>query len=241
MGFTSVLTNVVSKIGGPQSVKAVLVIIKDSPEQIPVQFNPSEYTISDSATYDEKIRRKKNDSIVSFNGKPRAVLSVKLYFNVDEMSSVGGLVSGAVNLITGNDTTKDITATLNKIASLTEIDGVEHQPPGVAFVWGSLQFLGYTERVSVNYTMFDKSGKPLRAVVDLTIRGRNGSSSEKNSPFMSPDRTKARTMTEDINIWNIAEKEYGDVQEWRRIEDANDIMNPLDIPVGKVLRVPSID
>ena len=27
----------------------------------------------------------------------------------------------------------------------------------------------------------------------------------------------------------------------RRIADANDIMNPLDIPVGKVLKVPSIN
>ena len=61
------------------------------------------------------------------------------------------------------------------------------------------------------------------------------------SPLLSPDRTKARTMTEDNNIWNIAEKEYGDVREWRRIAEANNIMNPLDIPVGTVLKVPSIN
>ena len=89
--------------------------------------------------------------------------------------------------------------------------------------------------------MFDKSGKPLRALVDLKLKGFNGGASEMLSPLLSPDRTKARTMTEDNNIWNIAEKEYGDVREWRRIAEANNIMNPLDIPVGTVLKVPSIN
>ena len=151
------------------------------------------------------------------------------------------MASGAANMIKGNDTSKDITKTIDKITSLTVIDGDTHQPPGVVFVWGSLQFSGYADNVVVTYTMFDNMGKPLRAVVDLTLKGLNGASSEQKSPFMSPDRTKARTMTEDTNIWNMAEKEYGDVREWRRIADANGIMDPLDIPVGKVLRVPSIN
>ena len=64
---------------------------------------------------------------------------------------------------------------------------------------------------------------------------------ERSSPLMSPDRTKAKTLTEDSSIFSIAEREYGDAREWRRIADANDIMNPLDIPVGKVLKVPSIN
>ena len=102
-------------------------------------------------------------------------------------------------------------------------------------------FSGFAENVGVTYTMFDKKGKPLRAIVDLTIAGYSGVLTEQKSPRMSPDRTKARTMTEDNNIWNMAQNEYGDVREWRRIADANGIMNPLDIPVGKVLRVPSIN
>ena len=87
----------------------------------------------------------------------------------------------------------------------------------------------------------DKSGKPLRATADLSMNGFNSAVTEQKSPLLSPDRTKARTMTEDNNIWNLAEKEYGDVREWRRIADANDIMNPLDIPVGTILKVPSIN
>ena len=241
MGFTSTLTkaavSVAEKLSG---AKAMLVIARGSPEQIPVQFNPSEYRISESTEFSEKSRRRKDEPIVNFNGKPLSTLNVKLYFDCDEISSAASLAAGAVKALAGSGSDKDITKTINKINSLTVIDGETHRPPGVVFVWGSLQFSGYAERVVVTYTMFDNKGKPLRAVVDLTPKGLNGASSEQKSPFMSPDRTKARTMTEDTNIWNMAAKEYGDVREWRRIADANGVMNPLDIPVGKVLRVPSI-
>ena len=241
MGFTSTLVGAATKIAEKlSSAKAMLIIAGASPEQVPVQFNPSEYKITERNSFSEKSRRKKDEPVVNFNGKPYAMLNVKLYFNSDEMTSMGGMAKGAVNALLGGGPT-DITKTIDKISSLTAIDGESHQPPGVVFVWGSLQFIGYADSVVVTYTMFDNMGKPLRAVVDLTIKGSNGASSEKKSPLMSPDRTKARMLTEDTNIWNMAEHEYGDVREWRRIADANGVMNPLDIPVGKVLRVPSIN
>lgn len=242
MGFTSTLTKaatkVVQKITG---TKAMLAILKEPVEAIPVQFNPSEYRISDRTTFSQRERNRKDDPVVNFNGSPLALLTVKLYFDCDEVTSIQSMVQGTIAKVSGDEKGKEITSSIEKITSLTKIDGDSHQPPPVAFFWGSLQFVGYAENVTVTYTMFDKSGKPLRAVVDLSIRGQNNASEERKSPLMSPDRTKARTMTEDNNIWNIAEKEYGDVHEWRRIADANGIMNPLDIPIGKVLKVPSIN
>ncbi|MBR6874528.1 MAG: hypothetical protein IKN17_13575 [Ruminococcus sp.] len=241
MGITSTLAKAavqaVSKIVGS---KAVLIVAKDTPEQIPVQFNPAEYSITDGTTYAQKERRKKDEPVVNYSGTQLSRLTVKLYFNSDEFFSASGAISGAVKMLMGGEE-DDITKPINKITALTRIDGNTHKPPGCIFVWGSLQFIGYVESVGVSYTMFDKTGKPLRAVVDLAMRGFNGAASERESPFLSPDRTKARTLTEDTSIWGIAEKEYGDAREWRRIADANDIMNPLDIPVGRVLRVPSIN
>lgn len=241
MGFTSTLSNIAGKIAGKfASAKATIVIAGGSVEPIPVQFNPAEYRITNRVMFSEKARRKSDEPTVNFNGKQYDTLSVKLYFDCDVITSVSSMVTGAVSLLTGG-ADKDITKTIKKIVSLTELDGETHKPPAAAFVWGATQFVGFVENVIVSYTMFDKMGKPLRAVVDLSMRGMNGGASEKKSPFMSPDRTKARVMSEDNNIWNIARNEYGDVREWRRIADANGIMNPLDIPTGEMLRVPSID
>jgi hypothetical protein len=242
MGFgTTLLKAATSLASSLVGEKAVLVIAKASPIKIPVQFNPSEYRITERSSYSEKPRKNKDEPVMNFEGRPLSTLNVKLYFDCDEATSLASLATSAVSALTGGSAGKDISKTIDVISSLTVIDGESHQPPGVVFVWGSLLFMGYADNVGVTYTMFDNKGKPLRAVVDLTIKGTNGLASEKKSPRMSPDRTKARIMSEDNSIWNMAKKEYGDVREWRRIADANGIMNPLDIPVGKVLKVPSID
>lgn len=238
---TTLLKAAISVAEKLSSEKAMLVIAGKSPEKLPVQFNPSEYKITERSSYSEKSRREKDEPVVNFSGRPMATMNVKLYFDCDEISSLASMAAGAVKALTGGGDAKDITKTIDKISALTIIDGESHKPTGVVFVWGAVMFSGFAENVGVTYTMFDNKGKPLRAIVDLTIVGFSGVLTEKKSPRMSPDRTKARTMTEDNNIWNIAQNEYGDVREWRRIADANGIMNPLDIPVGKVLKVPSIN
>lgn len=240
MGFTSTLSQAAVKAAGKLVGSKAMIIVEGSEmNPISVQFNPSEYSIRDSSQYSQRARRKEDEPVVNYNGNNLSTLTVKLHFNDDQFTSATSIIKSVTSLLSDSEES-DMTKTINKLSDLTRIDGDNHRPPGCTFIWGSLQFSGYAESVGVTYTMFDKSGKPLRAVVDMTIRGFNGGASERSSPLLSPDRTKSRTMTEDNNIWNIAEKEYGDVREWRRIADANNIMNPLDIPVGTVLKVPSI-
>ena len=231
----------VSAIAKFVGMPATLVILKPAgPVPIPIQFNPAEYRITTRSTYSERERTRKDDPVVSFGGNPMSTLNVRLYFNDDEPASMASAAGALKSAIAGAEN-EDITKKINKITELTKIDGESHQPPNAAFVWGSTQFIGFVQNVTTAYTMFDKAGKPLRAMVDLTMMGFTQVADERASPLMSPDRTKAKTMTEDSSLFSIAEKEYGDAREWRRIADANDIMNPLDIPVGKVLKVPSIN
>ncbi|MBQ3842592.1 MAG: hypothetical protein II820_07860 [Ruminiclostridium sp.] len=241
MGFSELLKNGAAKLSGKSPAqKAAIVVDDDKDNAIVAQFNPSEYRIVERSQYTEETRRKSDTPSVQYTGRPLATLTVKLYFDCDTMLSAANLASGAAAALFGDDS-NDITETLERLSDLTIIDGEGHEPPSVEFIWGATDFIGYAESVVTTYLMFDQSGKPLRATVDLTLRGTNGFICEEQSPYQSPDRTKARIMTEDNSIWNIAKNEYGDVREWRRIADANGIMNPLDIPVGEVLRVPSIN
>lgn len=219
------------------TTSASLVVLLPIPTTIPIQFNPSEYKITYQTKYAEKERTKNDNPVVSFGGSPMSKLSLRLYFDGDSDYS-GSDQSGIAN---SKYKEKDITKALGKISNLTKIVGSSHMPSPVVFIWGSMKYVGYVDNVSTAYTMFDKEGKPLRAVADVSIMGFNADIGERVSPFMSPDRTKARTLTEDTNILNIAQNEYGDSREWRRIADANGIINPLDIPVGRILKVPSIN
>ena len=248
MDFSSTLANVAKNIAGKLGgSKAVIVNLATQDLVTDVQFNPSEYRVTDAVSFNEESRREKDRPVVSFGGRNTSTLNVKLYFDCDEPMSISSLAGSVMSLMSDNSDKSNaqlmsspILEKIDKIVELTKIDGDEHMPPAVAFVWGALQFMGYITSATTTYTMFDKAGRPLRATVDLVMKGNNGALDERKSPMSSPDRTKARIMTEDTNIWNIAEKEYGDVREWRRIADANGIMNPLDIPVGQVLKVPAI-
>lgn len=244
MGLVSMIAKAaIGKASDTDGNKAKIVITDEkgnTTDTIFVQFNPSQYTITDRPVYSERERSKEDEPAVNYNGSQLSTLSVQLIFNSAEFTSIESLVGSAKSLFTG-EKSKDITETIDKITDLTRIDGDKHMPPKCTFVWGSLFFAGHVESVGVTYTMFDQSGKPISALVNLTMRGFNDPPSSRQSPMQSPDRSKSRIMTEDANIWGMADREYGDVREWRRIAEANDIMNPLDIPVGSMLRVPSIN
>ena len=241
MGFTSTIKQAGLRAASSlMGSKATILVMGNTVEQIPVQFNPAEYQITDGTAYNQKPRRKNDEPLLDFNGVSLSTLRVQLIFNSAEFTSAASLIKAGMALFT-DEGPEDISKTISKISALTRIDGEKHQPPGCMFVWGSLQFAGYMQNVGVTYTMFDKTGRPLRATVDIVMQGFNNPTDEKSSPLMSPDRTKARTMTEDSSLWSLAEKEYGDAREWRRIAEANNIRNPLDIPVGRMLKVPSIN
>jgi hypothetical protein len=212
-------------------VKQDAVIINlDRNEQIPVQFNPAEYSLAEGADYENIPRQNSDSPVINFKGGKQPNLKMSLYFNSYEPSST----------VIDSSEEKDVSEQVEKLAKLRQIDGTVHRPPLVAFVWGSLKFIGFVKSVTATYTMFAKSGKPLRAKVDVEFIGVPNEDGSRRSPFESPDRTKIRILSEDESLWSIARKEYGDESKWRYIANANGIMDPLDIPVGTVLKVPAI-
>lgn len=203
----------------------------DTNEDIPVQFNPEEYSLREATDYSVIPRRKSDSPVLNFAGGKTSQLKMTLYFNTFHIKSSGLDVF---------QEEKDVSEQVKKIAELCKINGETHGPPKIQFVWGSLNFEGVVHNVTSTYTMFAKSGKPVRAKVDLTFFGLPVFDNTRRSPFESPDRTKIRILSEDESLWNMAWKEYGDVGKWRHIAEANGIMDPLEIPVGTVLKVPAI-
>jgi len=161
MPLSTTLKNLaVSAVAKFIGMQATLIILKTpQPEAIPIQFNPSEYKITERSTYSEKERTRKDDPVVSFGGNPMSTLTVRLYFNDDEPMSITAAAEKVGALL--SEKKKDsIPQKIEKIASLTRIDGETHAPPNAAFVWGSTQFLGFVQSVSAAYTMFDNPASP---------------------------------------------------------------------------------
>lgn len=208
------------------TVKAKLVPEKG--DEIVLQFNPSEYAYSKSARYSASGEGDNADS-VQYMGTREGSLSLSLQFDTSAISNVAS-------------TSREATSVAKKtgqIEKLAQVESSLHRPPEVTFIWGDISYKGFVTSVKTTFTLFNRSGTPIRAKLDLTIE-KSPEEKKKKKDLQSPDRTKTRMLSEDISIWALAEKEYGDIGEWRRIAKANHIMNPFEIEMGTVLKVPAI-
>lgn len=208
-------------------------------ETIAVLFNPSQYSISGGATYGSHNRSgKKNSNNNSSSSEKNnfldsrlQTLSLELFLDTSGKTLLGKKPEDAI----------DVSVHVKKFMDMVRVKGEIHTPLIVRFCWGSLKFRGRVDDVNTTYTMFTSEGKPIRAKVTLKITEVRKLSEKYMEPFESPDRTKARMITQGTTVWSIAQAEYGTPAMWREICQANQIPNPLEIPVGTVLKVPALE
>lgn len=227
--------------------KAKIKIFRESgSEEVSVLFNPAEYSITESASYSDKVIPGLAGPITQFIAGSASQLTMTLMFDTYETSPDEATGNVAAKLLGNAYTQKavkptDVTQLTRKITELTKIDGKLHSPPLCQFIWGSLSFKGVVTAVNQSFTMFMEDGMPVRAKLEVTFQSvLNMAESKKTSPFESPDRTKRRTIEQGVQLWNIAWQEYGDTEKWDVIAKANGMMNPRLVYPGQVLKVPSL-
>lgn len=201
------------------------------------QFNPDEYNISSTGKFSSVERPGEDSPIIQFIGGSCSKLDLKLYFDTSSYYEIkSGLFAKPKK-----QASSDVSNYTKRLLELVRIEGKLHTPPLVTFSWGGLNFKGYVQNVNVHYTMFEKGGMPVRAEVNFNIISADVREIDRRlKPKESPDRTKCIVMTSATNLWDLAEREYGDAAQWREIAEANQIMNPLNIPVGTQLKVPAL-
>ena len=263
MALTSLISSIDKVSGGGKLEKACIIIYKSTGNQYSidaktnVQFNPSEYSIKRGVMLSKKKvlgRDVSPKDVQAVSGEPSS-LSVSLYFDsYTELLSQQGIVN---SLLAGDkshpssdmneSTSPKVNVKVNELCdtflNLIKYAHEEHTPPQVAFVWGEyLHFVGKVKASSVQYTVFDRSGMPVRAKVDITIIGEDISFvlSRNEYPMESPDRTKQRTLHYGDQLWMMAQEEYGDAAYWKTIAAANQILNARKTGQVMRLKVPSI-
>ena len=197
-------------------------------------FNPSQYAIKNSVLYKEETSLGSDVTRMTFSSGAPKELTLDLFF--DSMGEVGSMVLPSALV-----PVEPVTKQTQVITKAIHIAGNVHHPPLVAFVWGNLTFKGVITSLTETYTMFDASGKPIRAKLNITIKeAREEGMTRRTEPFESPDRTKYRTVVEGMSLWSIAYEEYDDCEKWRVIAKANGIAHPLRLFPGQVLKIPAL-
>jgi hypothetical protein len=187
-----------------------------------VLFNPKEYSIQKTVQWEPHKAPGLDSPEQQFTSGNPSLLTVELFFDTyEDKSSV-----------------KEHT---DQLMNMTLVDADKHRPPSVQFAWGDFQFKGFVESLTVRYTMFLSDGKPCRATANLSIKENETAKDQLDkNPRNSPDHTKRRTVKIGETLALIAHEEYDDPAEWRRIADANGIMDPKDVKPGTVLTLPPI-
>lgn len=193
-------------------------------------FNPNQISISKNVQWCLKPKPESDTGKTQFTSGEPVTLSLELFFDTYESGT-------------------DVRERTKEIFSLTTVQGHGnlHRPPLCKIVWGTFDlsdtFSCQWVLTSLNqrFSLFLSDGTPVRATLGCSFRQWRGDETEaKLLDKKSADVAKTRIIKSGDTLTGIAAEEYNDPALWRPIAQANRIDNPLDLPVGRVLLIPTL-
>jgi nucleoid-associated protein YgaU len=197
--------------------------------EVMFQFNPKEVTITKSAKWERKpSKAAKNAPPVQFLGADPAKMTLEMFFDATAAQD-GSVVVAVEGLLACCVPTEE---------SLAHKKGA---PPIVVLHWGKTSsFPAVITSVSAKFTLFNYDGTPIRAVCSVTLEEMPGEKFRKQNPTSGSYEVQRvhRTIAGD-SLASVAFDEYGDPNAWRPLAAFNGIDDPLRVPTGTVLLLPS--
>lgn len=199
-----------------------------SNQEVKCLFNPEQYTITKTNTWEKKNVIGQNLPNVSFSQGGAQSLKLKLIFDSLEAGS-------------------DVRAYTDPLWNMMMIDSSTENsqsgkgtPPPVAFEWGGLYFKAIITTMSQRYTLFSEAGVPLRCEVDVTLEqfldivpaDQPGSTGGGSAPG-------GDTVRQGDRIDHVASRSTGDPSNQRAVAEQNNIDDPSRIPNGTTLSTPN--
>lgn len=194
---------------------------KEDGNEIFLQFNPSSYAVEHSNEFSEKKLMGSKGIVNQFTGSKTSDLSLELMF---DSTSIG----------------KDVRELIEPLYKIVNIDNTLHAPPPCKFVWEKFTFDGIVSAFKKEFTFFLANGRPARVKISMTLKPYvKVEDMIKGLNLQSSDISKQRILAEGDTIFDMAYREYKDPAMWRKIALKNGIEDPLLIPFGTALLLPS--
>lgn len=154
------LTNMVSSmLGGPDMGEDI--------RNYEVQFNPE--TINFQASLEENeslMSTEENKNQMEFgSADAKVIMSMKLMFDESRTAS---------RIVPQNNVQKQVEGLMSAIS--------DECTRFVVFTWGNMSYEGYLNSIEAKYTMYDTTGRPMRAEMNLSIRLYGASQLRSTSP-----------------------------------------------------------
>jgi len=217
--------------------KAELAI--DGGETIQVLFNPTEYTITKTNTWNFKQVQGSSLPPAEFGGGNPRELALSLLLDA--------------SLLDGSQSVKSVTDSLFKMMDVGDgqpAGGTRSTPPFVTFRWGAVDtFKAVCTSLTVAYQLFKPNGEPIRADIKLQLKQAEQASTASSSSANQGQNPTTRalsgagvhTVQDGDSLPSLAYRAYGDATRWRAIAEANGIDDPLRLRRGVPLMLPRLE
>jgi nucleoid-associated protein YgaU len=202
---------------------------------IKCKFKPKEYAFTKQNTWTPSKAKGKNVPPFDFGGGQPAKLTMQLFFD-----TYGEAADGRPQ-----DVRKAYTDAIWKLMmvdpSKQHPKNKKGRPPNVRFQWGKAwSFVAVITSINQKFTLFLADGTPVRATLDVTFQ-------QIKDEALYPGTNPTSGGTGGERVWTIragdtlawiAYQEYGDPTLWRRIADANHLLNVRRLTPGMHLEIP---
>ncbi len=208
----------------------------DKGEEFVAMFNPSSYSLSYQNVYAEGQGINTSGRKAQYSISKPQELTVKLILDGN-----GTTMMGLHNFLNPDD--NDVGKKVHNFLQLTTLmDGELHEPRPLKLYWGDLHFKCRLLNVNINYTQFDASGKPLRAVLDTKFLGDLETPERlKDENKNSPDLTHYRIVNAHDRLPIMCEKIYGSSQYYVWVAKVNNLNDFRNLTPGQRIYFPPIE
>ena len=198
-------------------------------------FNPDKWAVSSSAKWKTTTAKANTENpTVEFMGKEDTNIDIELFLDDYEGSGVSGSGPTIVPTVTALMTTVTPTD-----LSITQ----KHPMPNwVVFSWGTApQVTALVEKLSVNYSMFDGDGTPLRASITMSLKQIFLAASAQNPTSGGTALLGSHMVREGDTLASVAYHQYGHAKYWRPLATINGVDDPARLRPGTELILPPVE
>lgn len=201
----------------------------DNSAEIEFQFNPASIKIVKSVTWKGSNVARRNAPDLKFGGGSPATFDLALTFDTSS-----------------NIEYRDVRMYTNQLLKFVMMTGAvdtRTPPPQVKFEWGKFTlFTAVVEKVTVEYTLFDPDGTPIRASASIELKQQDDRDDYAGStnPTTRTEARKTHIVQQGDRLDLIAYREYGSPGHWRHLAQANGLHDPRDLRPGQIIVLPPL-
>lgn len=208
-----------------------------------VMFNPESYSLKYENAYDTSQSLNSSGKEVKYLLSKPSELSLKLIFDDTGVADYGLYGFPSASLVGKYKGTKDVYTQVKRFRELTtQMGGKQHEPYFLIIHWSRLYFKCRLKSFEVKYTLFNRSGEPIRAELDaLFVSDLDNYERVRLENKSSPDLTHIKIVKSGDKLPLLAQEIYGDSAYYIQLARANNLNNFRKLKTGTGIQLPPIN